>query len=198
MASLLSDLWRRELQPLVGWLWNCTWLWRALGLTLLSSLLFVAARWRWMADLLFRLAKRPQRLEHDIRMFRLADGVMTEENLLGFVGRLRTDTCLLNEIHGVDRFVDTISQVGNQYLDRSLKSRAATLASALSKLTNFIGDHFSVPEGAQGQLLVLCAGLKLTQPLFVDEKGKECMFLAGLVQDAYTDYRKAVKKTLLV
>ena len=196
--TLRDGLWGKMLLPAVDWLWNCDLLWRVLGLILLTVLPILVIRWRSVASWFWRHMRLPEQVEHDARIFKLADAIMPEGGLLNFVEKLRTDTCLQSGCEMVGCFCETLSLKGNQYANGLIRDKASVLVTSLVELYDFVSVHYFSPERGPVGLLVLYPERRNQDPFFVDEKGKECVALAGAAMVAYEDYRLAVKSQLIL
>lgn len=195
--SILGYLWGRLLQPLLGSLWTCQTLWHVLGLLFLSVLALLVTRWEWISHRIVSHTQSLSKAAHDADIFRRADAILCEELLNSLGDDLLRDVCSFSKMLEAHRFCGFMSMSGNQLFSESLRLVAAELVTSLERLDTFVGaSFFTYTPG--NDLLVLFPELKHSDPSLYEAKGRECAELTRAALSAYTAYRLAVKKELVV
>jgi hypothetical protein len=147
---------------------------------------------------------------HDEKMFRESDAIMSEHDLTHFLDRLQGDhSFVASRIHVVDAFARFSELTSNEYISSSLSTGISALLESLVNLQDFVGRHFFVfPDHQAGDDWKLC----LYPDLNVDRRGSgkpedmkrydefagQLNKIANAVRDRYREYRRGVKRELHV
>ncbi len=146
---------------------------------------------------------------HDERLFREANDLMSEGNLLELVDQLQSDdSYFMSQAHRLDKFRSFFSETGNQFIDPDVSGKLQALLESLDSLLLFLATHFFVFPESQDypEDLRLCMYPRLN----VDRDGdgtRESMqrygnfqaqldIAAKAVRNAYKEYRLVVKHYL--
>lgn len=153
---------------------------------------------------------RPEVLEHDRRVFRSSNEILPEAALDNVLGRLCGDNSYLSsQFHAMLDYVQHLRSADNEYILGPLRDRAAAVASALDKLTDFTARHFfDWPRGQQAEDKLYCLYPEFNvdrggdgdpeKMALYDRRQQELVDLADAVYVAWRDYRRAVKLTLVI
>jgi hypothetical protein len=146
---------------------------------------------------------------HDERLFREANDLMSEGNLLQLLDQLQSDdSYFMSQAHRLDKFRSFFSETGNQFIDPDASGKLQALLESLDSLLLFVARHFFVFPDSQNYTedLRLC----MYPELNVDRHGdgtkesmqRYCNFQVQLdktaetVRNAYKEYRLVVKHYL--
>lgn len=149
--------------------------------------------------------------QHDQSLFERTDGILQEALLIGILQRLQSDDSYIrSQMQQLRTFRQVFLEVGNSYIDDATSRKLAVLIEAIDELLNFIGKNFFVyPDNqAYGDQLQFCLYPRLNvdrdgdgtpeATAKYDLFGEQLSSVATRVQDAYSDYRRAVKLYLYI
>jgi hypothetical protein len=92
--------------------------------------------------------QQKQTIDHDIKIFRQSNEILTEQKLSDIANyHLFGDHSIVDDdFFLLTRWCIFFGEVGNQYLDRSIAKQNRKLFNELNQLTDFIGTNFSLYE----------------------------------------------------
>ena len=200
----IIDLIIKNFEPILSELWNSIIFWRAITLLLV---LFLMVSWMFRQKILSWLQK-PQRIEHDRRIFTQTETLLTEHQLMEFLEQLGRDHSYYQNARGrLSRFCWFFEEVGNQYINKGLHRLTQQLVGDLNNLFDFLATNFFVyPDGQTGENTRLCMypGLSPDRegsygPVNVTRYTQYADQLDKFIQSSgqsYSKYRKAIKNIL--
>ncbi|MEW6360379.1 MAG: hypothetical protein AB1696_28865 [Planctomycetota bacterium] len=149
--------------------------------------------------------------EHDIAIFIKSDQVLSERQLQQLLDGLETDDSYLElDINRVHAFCRLFDEVGNEYVSEGIMDTARSLHNCLTELCTFLGRHFFIyPRSQTGtdnvrfcmypDLNVDRGGLGKREDIVrYREYQQQLNQTCSQVRSAYAEYRRAVKRVLLI
>ncbi len=164
-----------------------------------------------------RVQSEPKTLEHDQEAFKAADSILSEERLFTLLKELGDDHSYESDdmeaedsVRSVRLFVRHLTLESNRFVLEELLATADILIAALNNILDFFSAHFSVTNyfnyetSSEGYKAVMHPELN-SDRVGIEENtgvyGGHALALGALiraVEEAYREYRRTVKRTLLV
>jgi len=155
--------------------------------------------------------RRDEHRQHDRAIFAGADALLTE---IGLVDTLRTLATLhaftRDELRAMTRFSYYFEETGHHYRDKRIGDATVRLLGSLNNLLDFTAQYFRAyrirPEQGGGCLCMLPSlnGDREADPANIeggaryDKGARQLNELVKAVAQSYQDYRKTVKRRLIV
>lgn len=205
MIERLIDLVLKDIWRIVSPLWECTVMWRVIGLVLLSAIVLAVMKREHIAQ---AILGSEEMKEHDRRIFETLDGILSEGDLDGFLNDVLMDHSYRSSRgSAVDKFLDVLTKESTQFRNKKLREDSTRLRKVLGELDNFIGTHFfPYPQRQQNQDIRCCLYPEFCldrsgdgspeKNAFYNEHSEELKKIGFLVDPAYKKWRRCVKEAL--